>query len=401
MAESRGRRLTVIGGGVMGLMTAYYAAPFAGAVTVLERTRVGDPETASFCLTRSVRNDYLDPEYSRLAYESRQLWLELQALAGQPLLIDCGCLNLFKDSVTSDLASSYAVRSFAILEQLQLRRAALSAAELRQRFPQFAADAGRLDIDAGYADVPAVTRFLQEALRARGVRVSENAMVHGIARSGDGWHVATESGDVVSDVLVITAGLGTNDVLGLLPGCAARFPLRPDRPVQSKYFIPPAGTRSSYTARALPVFAYLDVGIYGHPIHDGNTPGVKIGFYNPPDAALVQSPIASVEDFVAECMPGLRGADTVDVAAASGVDVCSYDLVGDDDFILGPVPGMDGVFTGVGWRGTGYKFAPWVGRVLAQLALQGGTVYDIHRFAPGRFAGGSAADLVSAGGATS
>jgi glycine/D-amino acid oxidase-like deaminating enzyme len=398
MAESPGRRLTVIGGGVMGLMTAYYAAPFAEAVTVLERTRVGDPETASFCLTRSVRNDYLDPEYSRLAYESRRLWLELQALSSAPLLIDCGCLNLFKDSVTPDLASSYAVRSFAILEQLQLRRAALSAGELRQRFPQFAADAGRLDIDAGFADVPAVTRFLQEALRARGVRVSENTAVRGITRSGGSWHVATESADVVSDALVITAGLGTNDVLGLLPGCAARFPLRPDRPVQSKYFIPPAATRSHYTARVLPVFAYLDVGIYGHPIHDGKTPGVKIGFYNPPDAALVQSPIASVEDFVAECMPGLRGAETVDVADASGVDVCSYDLVADDDFIIGGVPGMDGVFTGVGWRGTGYKFAPWVGRVLAQLALQGGTVYDINRFAPGRFAGGPAADLVSAGG---
>jgi sarcosine oxidase len=401
MDGSRGRRLTVIGGGVMGLMTAYYAAPFAETVTVLERTRVGDPQTASFCLTRSVRNDYLDPEYSRLAYEARQLWLELQVLAGEPLLIDCGCLNLVKDSITPDLAGSYAVRSFAILEQLQLRRAALSAAELRQRFPQFAADAGWLDVDAGFADVPAVTRFLQEALRARGVRVSEHAAVRGITRSGGSWQVATGSGDVISDALVITAGLGTNDVLGLLPGAAARFPLRPDRPVQSKYFIPPAGTRSHYTEQSLPVFAYLDVGIYGHPIHDGKTPGVKIGFYHPPDAELVTSRIGSVEDFVAECMPGLRGAQAVDVADASGVDVCSYDLVGDDDFILGPVPGMDGVFTGVGWRGTGYKFAPWVGRVLAQLALQGGTVYDIHRFAPGRFAAGPAADLVTAGGGAS
>ena len=37
---------------------------------------------------------------------------------------------------------------------------------------------------------------------------------------------------------------------------------------------------------------------------------------------------------------------------------------------------------------TGYKFAPWVGRVLAQLAVQRGTVYDIGRFTPARFAGG-------------
>ena len=42
---------------------------------------------------------------------------------------------------------------------------------------------------------------------------------------------------------------------------------------------------------------------------------------------------------------------------------------------------------GVGWRGTGYKFAPWVGRVLAGCALQGGTVYDIDRFDPARFDG--------------
>jgi glycine/D-amino acid oxidase-like deaminating enzyme len=45
------------------------------------------------------------------------------------------------------------------------------------------------------------------------------------------------------------------------------------------------------------------------------------------------------------------------------------------------------VYTGVGWRGTGYKFAPWVGKVLAQLAVQRDTVYDIGRFTPARFAG--------------
>ena len=92
-----------------------------------------------------------------------------------------------------------------------------------------------------------------------------------------------------SEALVVTAGLGTNDVLGLVPGCPVRFPLRPDRPVQSKYFIPPAGSRAMYKETAMPVFAYLDI-------------------------------------------------------------------------------------------------APWVGRVLAQLALQRGTVYDIGRFTPARFA---------------
>jgi hypothetical protein len=51
------------------------------------------------------------------------------------------------------------------------------------------------------------------------------------------------------------------------------------------------------------------------------------------------------------------------------------------------VPGVPDVYTGVGWRDTGYKFAPWAGKVLAQLTVQRGTVYDIGRFTPARFAG--------------
>jgi glycine/D-amino acid oxidase-like deaminating enzyme len=389
VAGRGGRRVTIIGGGVVGLMTAYYAAPLAASVTVLEKSRVGDPGTASFALTRSIRNDYLDPAYSRLAYEARQLWLEHQRQAGRRLLIDCGCLSIAKRAITPDLDASYAVRSFAVLRQLQLRGEAFSAAQLRRRYPQFAADLGRLDTDAGFVDVPAVTGHLTEALRARGVSVKENLNIRRVARSADGWQVTAGSRTFTSDALVITAGLGTNAVLEMLPGCSVRFPLRPDRPMQAKYFIPDARVRDQYTEQALPVFGYLDVGIYGHPLYAGKTPGVKIGFYNPPDMPVLPGRIAGVEDFVAECMPGLRGAEVVDVAAASGVDTCWYDLVADDEFIIGPVPGVDGVCTGVGWRGTGYKFAPWAGRVLAQLAAQQGTGYDIDRFAPARFCGGT------------
>ena len=67
------------------------------------------------------------------------------------------------------------------------------------------------------------------------------------------------------------------------------------------------------------------------------------------------------------------------------VDQCFYDLVADDNFILGGLPGYPNVMVGVGWRGTGYKYAPWLGQTLMQLALQGETVYDIRRFSPQRF----------------
>jgi glycine/D-amino acid oxidase-like deaminating enzyme len=366
-------------------MTAYYAAPLAESVTILERTRVGDPGTASYALTRSVRHDYLDPRYARLAAEARRLWLDLQARSGRRLLIECGLLNLAKASVTPDIAGTYGARGFDVLAQLGLRRDSFSAAQLAARFPEFEVDAGWLDMDAGLADVAAVTEVLTEALRERGVTVHEGVGVRGIGRDSGGWQVAIDYGAIGSDAVVIAAGLGTNELLGLLPDCPVRFPLRPDRPFQSKYFIPAESDRDRFTDQVLPTFAYLDVGIYGHPIVPGRTPGVKIGFYNPPDAQIIASPIGSVEDFVAECIPGLRDAQVVDVATASGVDTCSYDLVADDEFIIGPVPGAEGVYAGVGWRGTGYKFAPWAGLVLAQLAMKQDTSYDIARFAPARF----------------
>jgi glycine/D-amino acid oxidase-like deaminating enzyme len=109
---------------------------------------------------------------------------------------------------------------------------------------------------------------------------------------------------------------------------------------------------------------------------------VKIGYYNPPDVPRGTTGIESIAEFVDQCMPGLGAAQVTDVR---DVDQCDYDLVGDDEFVLGLVPGHRSVAVGVGWRGTGYKFAPWVGRVLHQLARQQGTVYDVAQFDPARF----------------
>ena len=70
--------LLVIGGGVMGLFTAYHASERFEHVTVLERGRIGDPATASYGRTRSFRNDYLDTTYARLAHEAFRLWGEFE-----------------------------------------------------------------------------------------------------------------------------------------------------------------------------------------------------------------------------------------------------------------------------------------------------------------------------------
>jgi N-methyl-L-tryptophan oxidase len=374
--------LAIVGAGVMGLFTADFARRRGARVLLLDEWRLGDPRAASFSLTRSIRNDYLDPEYARLAFEARKLWLDFQRETGESFLIECGCLNLAKASVTPDLSATYAEQSYRVLQGLQLKAQPFDREGLRARFPQFDVDLGRLDVQAGFLHVPPITAALLARLHTAGVPVEENAVVNRISRRQGRIAIDTAKGERLADHLVLTAGLGTNALLEKIDGCDLRLPLRPDRPSESQYWIPPEAKRAMFTPSRLPVFAYLDVGIYGHPWLEGKTPGVKIGYYNPPDVRTQATSINSVRSFVQECMPELIDARVVDVV---GADQCSYDLVADDNFILGSIPGLPGASIGTGWRGTGYKFAPLIGRTLMELALEARTVEDISRFAPARF----------------
>src|SRR6266496_3085376 len=117
--------LVIIGGGVMGLFTAYHASERFERVVVVERGRIGDPTTASYGRTRSFRNDYLDATYAQMSHET--------------------------------------------LTRLGLRTASFGGSALRGRFPYIDADMGYLDVDAGVVDLPSVTRTLTRVLGERRV----------------------------------------------------------------------------------------------------------------------------------------------------------------------------------------------------------------------------------------
>ncbi len=378
--------LLVIGGGVMGLFTAYQAAGQQDRVAVLERGRVGDPATASFGRTRSYRRDYLDANYTRLADEAIGLWTDFEARTGVDVLVRCGCMNIAKTSVTPDLEATYAARTTGLMRRLGMPVQSFDTAGVEQHYPYLRADVADLDPVGGLVNLPAVTAALQAGLAENKTTVHEQVTTTAIARDGELLRVSTDAGEFVTRSLVITAGHGTNDVLALLPDCSLQIPITKDRPSDAKYFTPPAEVRHQFTSDVMPVIAYLDTGIYLHPIVEGLIDAVKIGYYNPPDLKLTEdgprTSVDSIASFIEQCLPGLAGSQIADV---TDVDQCDYDLVADDNFVLGPVPGFSNVFMGVGWRGTGYKFSPWVGRVLFELARREGTVYDIRDFDPARF----------------
>ncbi|HSW96831.1 MAG TPA: FAD-dependent oxidoreductase [Candidatus Saccharimonadales bacterium] len=380
--ENKKQNVIIIGGGIMGLFTAYYASMLGKKITILEKRTIGNKEASSFSFTRSIRNDYLDPFYAQLAYEAQGLWRDLQRASTEKFIFDCGCLNIAKKTVTEQLETTYAAKSYKNLTSLNFKTKKFNKETLQQAFPQFAADIATLDTQAGFLFLPIITTLLVRLLKQNNVTIIENVDIQSIEESSRNVCISTNTTTYLTEKLVITAGIWENDILRNIKNCTTILPISKDRPQECKYIYPQEKDRSLFMPDTFPVFAYLDVGIYGHPIFDKRG-AIKIGYYNPPDVTRKENTkIQNINDFIRECLPLLKNAREEEVMDA---DQCSYDLVSDDNFILGKLQNFQHIFIGTGWRGTGYKFAPLIGKILMQLSLQGNTIYDINRFTPNRF----------------
>jgi sarcosine oxidase len=70
----------------------------------------------------------------------------------------------------------------------------------------------------------------------------------------------------------------------------------------------------------------------------------------------------------------------------SAAEVCMYTLTPDRHFVIDRHPAFPNVAVACGFSGHGFKFAPTVGEVLADLTLDGGTKHPIGLFSASRFA---------------
>ena len=85
----------------------------------------------------------------------------------------------------------------------------------------------------------------------------------------------------------------------------------------------------------------------------------------------------------------LRAALAAHLPAANGklldAKTCLYTMAPDGDFILDRLPGSPDIIVASPCSGHGFKFAPVIGEILADLATTGTTRHDISRFRLARF----------------
>lgn len=345
------RRIVVVGGGAMGLATAWQLTRRGERPIVLERFARGHTHGASHGETRNFNNAYAQDHYLDLLARARSGWDDLGIVEGAPILRLHG---LVSHGPGIDLA-----RTAAMLHERGIRAELLSGTEAAVRWPGMRFnDVVMHSPDAGVVRAAPALREFERRITDAGGAVRWETPVASIDEDADGVTVRlADGGDLRADVVVVTAGAWTR---GLLRG----IPLPPLRVTEES----PAHFAPVDTALPWPSFNHFtDRGEWPAPVYGMPTPGegVKVGFHCvgdevDPDARPFR-PVQQerLADYVREWLPGLDAASAVPIS-------CTYTSTPTEAFVLDRA---GRIVVGAGFSGQGFKFVPGVGATLADLAL--------------------------------
>lgn len=369
----------VLGLGAMGSAALAHLAARGRRVLGLEQFSPAHALGSSHGGSRIIRQAYFeDPAYVPLVLRAYELWAALEHGTGRHLFLRTG--GLMAGSKGSDVVEG-ALRS---AREHGLKYERLTATEIRRRFPVTRPrddEEGVYEPDAGVLfPEECVLAHLQAAV-ASGAAAHFGTPVTGWEATGTGVRVITPTGTVEAEQLVITAGpwLGTvARELGL--------PLQVERQVMLWW--EPSASHEDFAPGRFPIWILGRQGeqpLYGFPTLPGQ--GLKAAFHHggatvdpdTVDRAVTKDEVQTACRALASWLP-----DAVGRHLRSAV--CLYTNTPDEHFIISPHPHHPNVVLAGGFSGHGFKFAPTVGEILADLALEGHTRHPIGLFSPARFA---------------
>jgi len=361
--------ICILGGGIMGLATAYSITKASDSkVLILDRYGIGNDYCGSNDINRVFRYSYGNDElYTRMAVKSLNLWKSLEQESGQELLLPTGLLMLQGEDQN---ANGFNEASYRTLSRMKLGAEQFDAEELKKRFPQFRAENGFFDPHGGVLLASKALSVLGSLMEKRRVEIRK-----GQARRlvfGDDPSVETADGERVQfRKLVMTIGPWSNSLLN--PKLTSMIPTR-----QQLIYFKPWRNLDLFSPKTCPVF-FTDKH-YGLPA--AGVDGVKVSPKELNDPVDPEEANRSVDDEqIAACRDVCRR--FVPDLADGGVvhtKVCLYDMTENSDFVLDRDPDQPDCVYGYGFSGHGFKFAPLIGRLLSELALDREPSFPIEKF---------------------
>lgn len=365
-----GYDVAIIGLGAMGSFTALELAGRGASVIGFDRFSPPHEQGSHGGETRAFRTIYTEhPDYVPLMKRALEHWERLAEEGRPDLLTWTGVLSLGEPH--SPLLDG--VRQSADVHGLPVQT--LSADEVRRRFPALNPPGnfrGLLDGRAGLIDVAAALGAALQGARSLGAELRLDQEVQGWSVVGREVQISTHGERIRAKRLVVAAGAWSGAILKALklPLVARRQVLTWFRPRRPEWFRPGAA----------PIFVFAPGGFYGFPEIAGA--GVKIAYHEkgdplpefpgkvlPPSEADLTPLVRDITRFV----PGLLDPRRPPLDQVLAARTCLYTMTPDGHFIVDRHPRYEQVLFGAGFSGHGFKFAPVMGEVLADLALEGKT----------------------------
>ncbi len=369
----------VVGLGAHGSAAAAALGRRGLRVVGLERFGRGEAYGSSGGWSRMIRiSHYEDPGLVPLAEASWDRWLALGDEVGTTLLQETG--GLYGGPPGDPVVEGS--REGAIRHGLA--HEVLDAAEIHRRWPIFRpaddtlaileAKAGMLHADRANAAHLEVAERVGADLRF-GRRV-----VDWRRAAGGGFEVEDAGGSVVGgEHLVLTAGPWIGDLVPDL-----RLPLRVER--ECPCWFTPTVDPPSVAADRLPIWVLVEDGTAYYGIRHDPEVGLKVsihhwGTFGDPDEidrTVGEAEIERIRAWTHVRMPEANG-------PLANARVCLYTNTPDEQFVIDRHPAAPGVAFASACSGHGFKFAPVVGEILADLVLDRATTWPIDAFRADRF----------------
>ena len=368
----------VVGLGVMGSAILAHSAARGASVIGIEQFSRGHDLGASSGKTRMIRKSYFeDPAYVPLVLRAYELWHALERDAGEELLRTTGVLTVGPEASEIIAGTRRAAREH------NLALECLSAEDVRSRYSMLnlrADEVALFEPDAGVLNPErAIAAHLALAERHGAAMRFNVAMTSWKARA-DGFDIILADGSGCSArTLILALGPWVQSALADLG-----IPIRVQRNVQA-WFAP---ATNAYAAPHFPAFllnrAGLPAPLYGFPDFGDGVKAAFHGFGDLTDAQRVRREINEGHDII----PLAHALDDWMPNAASkflAAKVCVYSLTPDQHFIVDRHPDNERLILCGGFSGHGFKFAPVIGEIAADLALNGSTRHPIEFLSLRRF----------------
>ncbi|KAJ6809334.1 putative sarcosine oxidase [Iris pallida] len=388
--------LIVVGGGIMGSCTAYEAAKRGHRVLLLEQFDFLHHLGSSHGESRTIPCTYPEHYYTQMVLESFRLWGEAQSEVGYRVLTETTQFDMGpagNKSLQSVVANSTGASS-------NLEAQVLNHSQVADKFSgTFGLPEDWIGVATERAGIikptKALAMFQALAIR-RGAVLKDRMEVVDINKDRRAKILVTTSAkhQFWANKCVVTAGAWTQKLVKTVSGL--HLPIQPLHTVICYWKIKQGFEKHLSPEGGFPTFAsYGSPYIYGTPsiefpglikiaMHGGHRCDPDQRDWNAGKSTNSGSLIKPVRQCIREVMP-----DRVEADGPVLTQACMYSMTPDEDFVidfLGGEFGKDVVVAG-GFSGHGFKMGPVIGRILAQMAINGseGTGVEMEWFRLRRF----------------